>query len=373
MVNNMLQLLLIILLMSPLLLLAEGIPAVRVKDVTRIAGREGQTLIGYGLIVGLAGSGDSDEALTQQSLANVLENFRVNIDPDDLKAQNCAAVIVTLDLPDGAHKGDRVTGTVAAIGDATSLVGGELLLTPLLGTDGTPWAIAQGSVLIGGYRFGGSGGGGDLQAKNHPTTGKISNVKLLRDVGLEPILGHSVMLFLRRPDYTTAVNLASAIDEAFYQAAEVVDQATVRVRFPAEVIENGTEAAFVSQLEQLRFVPDQRAKITFSERTGTIVIGRDVRISSVAISHGSITVNIKSTLQVSQPAPFRSGGQTAVVPDEQTTVQEQRAPLNLLPEVTSVGDLVDVLNTLGVTPQDIMAIFIALQRGGALHAEIEIL
>jgi len=357
-----------------ILALAAEPATVRIKDATRIGGNESHTLVGYGLVVGLAGSGDSDQDLTRQTIAAALENFRVKVAESELKALNCAVVLVTVTMPNGGHQGDMLNGTVATVGDAKSLVGGELLLTALLGTDGEPWAIGQGALTVGGYAFGGSGAGSDSQSKSHPTTAKLtSGIKLLRDVGVTELAAPTIMLYLKQPDFTTAVSMSEAINLRFAWAARVLNRSTLRVNVPASYLQAGTVPVFVSELEQVRFVPDSRARIVFSERTGTIVIGREVRLSSVAISHGSITVSIKSTVAVSQPEPFRSGGTTVVAQDEQTTVTQPPSKLNLLPEISNIGDLVDVLNTLGVTPQDIMAIFIALQHSGALHAEIEVL
>ncbi len=349
-----------------------GPMAVRIKDAARFAGSDRYTLVGYGLVVGLNGTGDSDQELTQQSIVNLLHNFNIKLDPADVKAQNCAVVMLTLTLNDGVHKGDLLTATISSIGDATSLQGGELLLTPLLGEDGTPWALAQGSVVVGGFQFGSGGAGGESQTKNHPTVGKLpGGVKMMRDIDTVAEATGSVRIFLKRPDYTTAVNLAAAINREHVGLARAINHSTVLVTVPDSYLVEGTVPVFLSELEQIRFSPDQRAKIVFSERTGTIVIGREVRIDSVAISHGSISVSIKNTVGVSQPAPFRGGGDTVVANDQQTAVAESRAQLQVLPETTSVGDLVDMLNALGVTPRDIMSIFVALQQSGALHAELE--
>lgn len=344
----------------------------RVKDVARFEGIESYSLVGYGLVIGLNGTGDSDQELTQQTINNVLQNFNLKVNEADLKASNVAAVMITLEIRDSSHKGDLKTATVATIGDATSLMGGELLLAPLLGTDGTPWAIAQGPVTIGGFTFGDAGAGGDQQSKNHPTVGKLANgVKMLRDINVEDTHKETLMVFLNRPDYTTAVNLADAINLKYFGSSRALNRSTVKVMVPRSFLETATVPVFISEVEQILFTPDSRARIVFSERTGTIVIGRDVRLTSVAISHGSISVNIKSSLSVSQPNSFRSGGDTKVIENQETQVIEEATPLNVLPSITSIGDLVDVLNTLGVTPRDIMAIFIALQESGALHAEID--
>lgn len=349
-------------------------PQVRIKDVTRRQGDETYTLVGYGLVVGLAGTGDSSAVLSQRTLSNLLHNFNIKIDEEELKGENAAVVMLTARVHTGAHDGDQVHVTVSSVGDADSLTGGELLLTPMLGPDGKPWAIAQGAVTTGGFSFGTEGAGGDLVVKNHPTAGSLTaGAKLLRDIPNDSREVDFITFFLQHPDITTAVNMAEAINAEFYGAATAVDAATVRVQIPGEYRQNGTVTTFLGQVEQLRFAPDQPARVVFNERTGTIIIGSEVRISSVAISHGAIAINIKSTEAVSQPAPFSEGGNTARMSDTQTSVQEDVARTNVLPATTTVGELVEVLNSLGVTPRDIMQIFHALRQAGALHAELQAL
>jgi len=345
---------------------------VRVKDVTRIKGVESHTLVGYGLIVGLAGTGDSDEELTQSTIANLLQNFNIIVPSDSIKAKNTAAVMVTAAIDKSANEGDAFSVTVSSLGDARSLTGGSLLLTPLLGPDGKSWAVAQGAVTTGSYLFGGAAKGGETQGKNHPTVGVVSNgAKLLRDIGTDLKSSESLTLCLTDPDFTSAVNLAEAINKRFFGSAIAVDAATVRVRLPEDVRRENGRTEFIRDIEQLAFTPDQSARVVFCERTGTIVIGSQVKISSVAVSHGSITISIKDTVEVSQPAPFRSGGTTVTVNDQQTSVTEERAQLQVLPATNTVGELVQLLNALGVTPRDIMVIFTVLREAGALHAALE--
>ncbi|OGV66164.1 MAG: hypothetical protein A3K19_19550 [Lentisphaerae bacterium RIFOXYB12_FULL_65_16] len=343
---------------------------VRVKDVARIQGNENQTLIGYGLIIGLAGSGDSDEELTQRTIANLLQNFNITVDKNNLKAKNTAVVMVTVNIASPAHKHDMLPATVASIGDAASLTGGELLLTPLLGTDGTVWALAQGPVMTGSYSFGSSAAGGETVSKNHPTTGRLTNgVKLLRDVGLDATDADVLTLCLSNPDFTSAANLADALNSRFPGAALASDSATVRVRVAKEYLD-GRTLEFIREIEAVEFAPDQKAKIVFNERTGTIIFGGSVRISSVAITHGTLTVTIKNTETVSQPGPLSRQATTERIRDQQTSAQEDRPPVIMLPDVTTVSELVKVLNALGVTPRDIMVIMHALKEAGALHAEL---
>lgn len=346
---------------------------VRVKDVTRIEGVEQYTLTGYGLVVGLAGSGDSDEELTQRTIANLLENFNIVVETDNLKAENTAVVMVTARVKTAAHKGDAIQATVSSIGDAESLGGGQLLLTPLLGPDGEVWATGQGALTTGSFRFGSSGEGGETQTKNHPTVGTLTNgVKLIRDVRLSIDESTTINLFLDQADFTTAVNMADSINKSFPNSAVAVDAGTVSVRVPQSYLEEQRVTSFVRALEQIRFAPDATARVVINERTGTIVFGGNVQISSVAVTHGNLSISIKNTEGVSQPAPF-GGGDTEKLTDQQTSVNEEEAPVQLIPDVTTVADLVSTLNTLGVTPRDTIIILHALRQAGALHAELETL
>ena len=258
---------------------------VRIKDVSRLAGMETSTLVGYGLVVGLAGTGDSDEELSQRTIRSMLENFNIVVDPENLAAENAAVVMVTATIDHPVHQGDMIAASVSSIGDASSLTGGELLLTPLLGEDGTTWAVGQGPVTVGGFQFGGSGAGSDSETKNHPTSGSLINgVKMTRDAGLEQQDRQVLTIYLQKPDYTTVENMAESINREFQGAAIAVDSATVRVHVPDSYQDENRLSRFIRDIEQLRFEPDQVAKIIVNERTGTIVFGGNVRISSVAIS-----------------------------------------------------------------------------------------
>lgn len=345
---------------------------VRVKDVSRFRGEEKFTLVGYGLVTGLNGTGDSDENLTQSTIRNLLHNFNIIVDRDRIKAQNTAAVTVTATIDHSAHKGDMIHGTVAAIGDSTSLTGGELVLTPMLGTDAEVWGIAQGAVTTGGFSFGDSGQGGEQAIKNFPTVGSLTGgIKLLRDINVGLKEADVLSLFLNDPDYTSAVNLAGVINDAYYGSALALDASTVRIRVPKEFRDEGLMTTFISEIEQLQFHCDDKARVVFNERTGTIVIGSEVTVSQAAVCHGNIMVNIKNIPGVSQPNAFSYRGDTEVINEQQTTVEEQRSPVFPIPNTTTVGQLVDVLNSLGVTPRDIIVIFHVLKEAGALHAELE--
>lgn len=346
---------------------------VRLKDVTRIQGVESQTLVGYGLVVGLAATGDSDEELTQRTIANMLKNFNIAVDRNNIKAQNTAAVMVTVVLNKPVHAGDRVAATVACIGDAAALTGGELLLTPVLGPDGTMWGTAQGAVVTNAFQFGDGGQGGEKAVKNHPTTGRVTaGVTLLRDIGLGLAESDVLTICLQHADNTTAVNLADAVCARFPGAAVPQDAATVKVRVPKSYMAENRVMEFIREIEGVEFAPDQVAKIVFNERTGTMIFGGNVRISSVAVTHGNLAVTVKNTELVSQPPPLAPrGSETVQVRDQATSVAEERVPVHVLPAVTTVGDLVSVLNALGVTPRDMIIIMHALKTAGALHAEIE--
>ncbi len=348
-----------------------GVARVRIKEMARIKGVESYTIIGYGLVVGLANTGDSDAELTQRTVNNLLQNFNIKVDEDSLKVGNTAAVMVTATIRQTAHKGDQIQATVSSIGDASSLKGGELLLTPLLGNDGEVWAIGQGAVTTGGFTFGSAGAGGEVVQKNHPTIGMLTNgAKLMRDVGVGIADSDTLTLFLKKADFSTAANMAEAVNEQFFGSAIAADAATVRVRVPQKFRDENRVTAFIRDVEQIAFTPDRVGKIVFNERTGTIIIGGDVKISAVAISHGNISINIKNVEAISQPLPD-SAGTTERTTDQTTTVTEDKVKLIPVPTTTTVGDLVKVMNSLGITPRDMMIIFHALREAGALHAELE--
>ncbi len=347
---------------------------VRIKDVARMSGDESYVLTGYGVVVGLAGTGDSDSSLIQRTISNIMQNFNIIVDEKDVKAKNTACVMVTATIKGKAHKGDQIEAAVSAVGDGKSLLGGQLLLTPLLGVDGEVWAIAQGTVTTGGFTFGSDGPGGNTQTKNHPTVGALSNgAKLLKDIGTSIKNKDILTYYLSSPDFTAATNLSECINAKFFGSATAVDGATVKVRVPNEYKDEERIVQFVSEIEQLYFTTDSIAKVVFNEKTGTIVIGADVRISEVAISHGNIYVNIKKFQNVTAASPFTMGTQNTVTNDQTTKADESKAKFIPVPNTTSVQEMVRVLNALGVTPRDMMMIFHALRAAGALHAQIEAL
>lgn len=346
---------------------------VRIKDVTRIKGFERNRLIGYGIVVGLNGTGDSKKELIQHTLANLLRNFKIDVSEANLITDNAAAVMVTAELKSAGYKGETVDVTVSTMADCESLLGGQLLMTPLLGGDGKIYSIAQGSVITGGFSFGNSGAGGDKKVKNHPTVGTVTNgAKMTQDLGVVKLSTDVLTFLLSKPDFTSAIHIAEAINTKFIGSAIAAAKGLVKVRVPQKYRDENNLNKFISEVQQLQFAPDREARIVINERTGTIIIGGDVKISEVAISHGNITVDIKRFEEVSQPtAPFSDSGTTVVTNKDILTVTEPPVHFKRIKPITTVKELVDVLNKLGVSPRDMISIFQAMRESGALHAKLE--
>jgi len=345
-------------------------PAVRLKDVAQVRGVRSNQLIGYGLVVGLEGTGDSKGVLfTVQAIANMLDRFGITVPADTLKVKNVAAVMVTAELPPFARAGNRIDVVVSSIGDARSLQGGTLLQTPLRGADGQVYAVAQGPLSIGGFNFG--AGGSSIQ-RNHTTVGRIPNGALIeREVPSQFLQAdNSLIIQLNQPDFTTAARVVSTIRGAFPSLqARAIDPGTIRVALdPQGALD---PIMLIAQLEALPVIPDATARVVVNERTGTVVVNGEVRVAPVAIAHGGITVRIQTTYEVSQPPPL-SQGQTQIVPQTQVDAQEQPARMVYFKEGASVESLVKALNALGVSPRDLIAILQALKSAGALHAEVEV-
>ncbi len=343
----------------------------RIKDIAYFMGNRPNMLIGYGLVVGLNGTGDKDKTkFTVSTLANLLDNMGIHVNPDEIKVKNVAAVMVTARIPAFARVGTKLDVQVSSIGDAKSLMGGTLLLTPLKGPDGEVYAVAQGPISIGGFAFGGAAGGGVQQ--NHPTVGHISNGAIVeKEIPIDYQSYDVLDLTLRNPDFTTASKMAKAINAAFGQnIAKARDAATVRISVPDKANENLID--FISRIENIEVVPDTVAKVVINERTGTIVMGENVRISPVAVAHGNLTVSITEQPYVSQPLPF-SRGKTTVVPQTQVEVQEEKAHLAIVGGGVTIGQVVEGLNAIGATPRDLINILQAIKAAGALQAEIEII
>lgn len=346
--------------------------AARIKDLAVFRGVRSNQLVGYGLVVGLTGSGDSDDAkFMLQSLSSMLEKMGVTVKPEDIEVKNVAAVIVTAELPPFARTGSRLDILVSSLGNAKSLQGGTLLMTPLKGADGQVYVVAQGPLSTGGFTVGANTG--DKVQKNFTTVGRVVQGGLVeREVPFNLNQKESLSLALHRPDFTTATRMAQAINAGLEaNVARAQDSGTVQVAVPPKYL--GDLAPLIAVIETLSVVPDTVSRIVINERTGTVIMGESVRISTVAIAHGNLSVEIKTSLNVSQPLPFSSTGRTAVTPDTQTVVQEGRAPLYVMPTGVSIGEVVRALNALGVTPRDLISIFQALKAAGALQAELEII
>lgn len=348
----------------------QTLPQVRLKDIATLHWGTEVPLVGYGLVVGLDGTGDSRQvAFTVQSIANMLRRFGINVDPTRLQLRNVAAVMVTATLPPFAKLGDRLDVLVSAIGDARSLHGGVLLQTPLQAADGEVYAIAQGPISIGGFNI---QAGGTAVQKNHPTTGRIVNgASLVRPLSnLDNVFTGDLEVRLVAPDATNAAKIAQAINEKFGKTlAEAISPGAIRVKVPEEF--TGKVLEFVAQLEQVSLQPDMRAKVIINERTGTVVMGGNVKILPVVVAHGALRVEIKPEVTVVQPPPL-SQGVTVVVPTTQIKAEEQRAQVAILQSGATVQDLVQALQALRVTPRDLIAILQALKQSGALLADVEV-
>ena len=376
--------------------------AIRLKDLADIKGVRGNQLVGYGLIVGLDGTGDGkDSRFTFQSLASLLERMGVTVDPKKIqKVQNVAAVMVTADLPAFAKVGTKMDVTVSSIGDAESLTGGILLITPLRAANGKVYAAAQGPVATGGFSVSGSAA---KVTKNFPTVGRVvGGATIEREIPNDFIQKGTLSLILPTPDFTNASRVANAINAALKGSmARTVDAGAIEVAVPKAY--RGNTVGLIAMIEQLEITPDKSSKVVINERTGTVVIGENVRISTVAIAHGNLSIEIKETANVSQPMPFSNnqsvgwpggggkgrqpppremgnngtivapGGNTVVTNDTSINVNEQNAKLMLLKSGVTIGHVVRALNALGVTPRDMMTIFQTLKAAGALQAKLEVM
>jgi flagellar P-ring protein precursor FlgI len=345
----------------------------RIKDITQVEGIRDNVLVGYGLVVGLNGSGDDlgDSPFTRESLIGMLQRLGVNARSQDLETENIAAVMVTADLPPFSRRGSRIDVSVSSLGTAESLLGGTLLVTPLLGADGEVYAVAQGPVNVNGFT---AGGAAEEITKGVPTAGRIPNGAIIeREIDFQLGSLNTVHLQLRNPDLTTARRVASAINQFVGQAAaRSLDPATVRIDVPANY--GGDTVGLLTDVEQLPISPDQVAKVVIDESSGVIVMGSSVRISTVAIAQGNLTIRVTETPQVAQPGPFAQQGRTEVVPRTDVEVDEdEENRMAVLPEGVTMQQLVDGLNALGVGPRDMIAILHAIKAAGALQAEIEVL
>lgn len=350
--------------------LARAAP-VRLKDLVDAQGVRVNELIGYGLVTGLSGTGDTQQVFfTQQTLSGMLGRLGVRVDPRDIRARNVAAVMVTARLPTFARPGSHVDVSVSSMGNARSLTGGVLLLTALNGPDGQVYALAQGPVQVGGYDVSAAG---SSMRKNSPNAGRIpSGATIERSVA--PKLDGPLVLVLKEPDFTNATRIAKAVQKALGpDRAKALDPAAVEVSLGGgEGAEKSDAVALMAQLEALEVDPDQRAKVVVNERTGTVVAGDHVRLRPAAVAHGDLRVAIGQSPVVSQPSPFARVGSTVNVPVASVDVDESSRGAVALPATTTVEELVKALNTLGATPRDLIAILQALKVAGALDAELEV-
>src|ERR1700722_8387467 len=343
----------------------------RIKDLANIEGVRENQLIGYGLVVGLNGTGDTinNSPFTKQSITSMLERLGVNIRGQTLNLKNVAAVMVTANLPAFSTQGTRIDVTVSALGDAKNLQGGTLLVTPLLGADGTVSAVAQGSLAISGFQAEGEAA---KITRGVPTVGRIANGAIIeREVEFALNRLPNVRLALRNADFTTAKRIAAAVNDFLgVKTAEPIDPSTVQLSIPGEF--KGNVVAFLTEIEQLQVEPDLAAKIIIDERSGIIVMGRDVRVATVAVAQGNLTVTISESPQVSQPNPL-SRGRTVVTPRSSVSVSEDGKKLAVVRDGVSLQQLVDGLNGLGIGPRDLIGILQAIKAAGAIEADIEVM
>lgn len=366
-----------------------GLPA-RIKDIASIKGIRSNHLFGYGLIVGLNGSGDkSGTGFTIQGLVNMLERMGIHVSADDVKVRNVAAVMVSAKLPPFARIGKKVDVTLSSIGDAKSLLGGTLLLTSLQGVDGKVYALAQGAISIGGFSVGGAAGGG--VTKNHPTVGRISGgATIERELVVSIMDKEELTIMLNNPDFNTASRMAAAVNTRLEESmAKAIDSGTLKLKIPERF--QGNVVDLIAIIGNLEVTPDSIAKVIVNEKTGTVVIGQNVRIQKVVIAHGNLSIQIKETQEVSQPRPFAPsgagaapvqvgdgiiitpGGSTVVSPDSDVSVAEEKRRLILIQPGRTIGELVKALNAIGVTPRDLITILQALKAAGVLYGELEII
>ena len=351
----------------------------RLKDMTSIAGVRSNQLIGYGVVVGLAGTGDGSSTLTQQSLESLISQFRINIDSANLSAKNAAAVMITADLPPFTKPGQNIDITVSTLGAAKSLRGGTLLMTPLLGADGETYAIAQGNLVVGG--LGVTGNDGSSVIVNIPTVGRIPNGAVVERMVDTPFLSsENIILNLHQGDFSTATNIAETINEIFGEGVAVsLDSSSIRVRAP---VDPSQRVSFVSLLENIDVEPARpAAKVIVNSRTGTIVIGGDVRVTPAVVTHGSLTVRVEEDTNVtSTGTTTTTDGVTTTAPGDAVTTQDSTITIDQEPAKafifdtgTQLSDIVDAINAVGAGPADLVTILEALREAGSLRAELIII
>jgi flagellar P-ring protein precursor FlgI len=343
--------------------------AVRLKDIASFGGVRSNDLVGYGLVVGLPGTGDkSSSQFTIQSMANMLENMGVKVDRAALKPKNVAAVMVTVKMPASARPGSRLDATVSSVGDASSLLGGVLLMTPLKGIDGSIYALCQGPLAVGGFS---AGGDAASATKNITTVGRIPGGAVIeRSVPFSFNEQQDITIQLGVEDFSTAKQVADTLNKAIGgQYAQAQDASSIRLGIPPRY--QGDIVTLMASLENLEVTPDSRAKVVVDEKTGTVVLGANVTLAKVAVSHGNLNVVVSEQPQVSQPGAF-SPGQTVVTPATELGVREEQRRLVLM-DGASIQELVDGLNAIGATPRDLISILRTMKSAGALHADLEVI
>ncbi len=357
-----------------MLVVSGSVRGERIKDIVEIQGVRGNPLTGVGLVIGLAGTGDSG-LLSRQMLTNVLRESGLVLSPTDLSGGNIAVVMVTAELGPFHREGMRIDVDVSALGDAKSLQGAMLLPTPLKGLDGQVYAVAQGGISLGGWSVGGKQAS---LSKNHQTVGRIADGAIVEKAELASFIEQAagqrfITLSLRNSDFSTAQRISNIINQSYADSAFVLDAAGVKVLVPTEITQRSV-IAFLDEILQMEVVVDTPAVVVINERTGTIVVGENVGISSVAIAQGSLVVKVKETAQVSQPmAPFSDAGTTEVIPETMLGVEEQSAYLIPVERAVTVSELAKTLNAIGASPRDLIAIFNALKEAGALQAKLVIM
>jgi flagellar P-ring protein precursor FlgI len=349
--------------------LADGEPRARIKDLVEFEGVRGNDLVGYGLVVGLAGTGDGlrNSPFTEEALQNLLERLGVNVTGEQFRPRNVAAVLVTASLPAFARAGSRIDITVSTIGDATSLLGGTLIMTPLNAADGEIYAVAQGSVIAGGVSVQGEAAS---VTQGVPTSGAIpGGARVEREVQFDLSQMNAVRLALRDADFTTASRIEAVINEAFGASiSRMTDPGTVDLDVTR--LRGLTAAQALARIENLEVSPASKARVVVDHRSGTIVLGADVRISQIAVSQGNLTLRVAEQPIVSQPNPFSPQGETVVVPRTDVGIQEDPGVgLAIVPQTVTLADVVSGLNALGVGPRDMIDILRAIKAAGALHAD----
>lgn len=352
---------------------ARAADEVRIRDLTDVEGVRTNQLVGLGLVTGLNGTGGKSP-ITRQLALNLIQRFGLRVDPETRarlrtdtsdKTNNISVVTVTADLPAFGRNGQTIDVLVSTFDDAKNLAGGQLIMTPLKAVDGEVYAVASGAISTGGFAFSGDAAGAQ---KNHPTTGRIPNGATIERETCTPIGQNGIVrMLLRQSDYETARRIAMAINAEFPSAARAIDSTTVEIQIPAS--DSSDVAGFIGRIGNLTVIPDRPARVVINERTGTVIIGENVRLARVLITHANLSITTAETPEVSQPNPFGQG-ETTTVPRTQMNVIEEKSFVNEIDRQSTVGDLARALNALGVTPRDLSSIFQQLKESGSLHAEL---